>query len=608
MTCETSIVYNGVTLYNVLTEGIDCTVERDSTGTDPIGLRVTVSVIAMVHTSPLTAHGVSALSWGSSSSISPGIRFIIERVSLPRKRFTMSIGGSIIYDIFPTGTEGPACNSTPPAIGFYTDIDNGPWADVKVLAIHGQTTAKCRFTFRFMTRICENPYNLRDVVNLRYWIAENIDCSSWLTTRRYQGTFRVSGRHEGLVANPHMLARQLTLPPLQPGFRRASIEWAEDRNPLLFHFTVTDVEQWAQAPSPATDWDGTYSVSIPQGEICADAELNFRVRGDKDVDKRHLLQLVQRIIDAKLHYQELITDTSCLLMSQVWHESLRDNEVGANLRIRYVGPEWVATNLPERNTSVGPSFDLGLPLSPDVSDWADNPRKKKYDKEVSTNPGLPTATTVGLFLCALQTPCCVQSLNYPPTKYEPEPTQVETSQPQEPSGASGLPGSSTRYTPDHLRSPYMWYKITNRYTEDTGWRAFPLGKQCSPSGSEDTVAFSHIHCPTSIREVSISACRVDEWPQMPKRQHWKDDQTGVKFILKHSKLLPSAVQLTADGKHEIRQVDMTLWYYMSRPYTQEEAILVGNAASIIPLLGGDSLAIQAASFADPVQNLGAPSS
>jgi len=608
--CETNIIYNDIPLQDVLTESIDNQIVRDSTGTDPIGIRTTITVVAMAHVSYPVVHGIR-VEWKSSKSISPGLRVIIDKLMVPRKTFVMSIGGQNLYYIMPSGTEPGYCNPNPIANDYWKmDIENGPWSSIQVLAVRGKTTAKCRFTFTFVTPICGNPQNLNDVLNLRYWIADDIDCSTWLTTRRYQGVFRVRSRNG--VINPHMLARQITLPPIQTGFRRASIQWSESPNPLEFGFSIVDVEQWAQAPSPATDWDGTYSITIPQGEVCAEAELTFRLRGDKFVDKRHLFKLAQRIIDCKLHYQEIIKKgpdaTNCLLMNQIWHEDLKANEIGVTLRIKYVGSEWINQNLPERDTKLGPSFDLGLPLSSEVSNYEDNPRKKLYDKEISTYPpgGLPTATIYGLFVCALQTDCCPQTLSQIQIKQgAPVSFQSEFYAPQEGTRTAQLGTQKTRLTEDHIRAPYLWYKITNRYYEDTGWRGFPKGKQCESSSNDATLAFSHLHCPVSMREVTISACRVDEWPSLPKKVHWKDRVTDINFVLRHAKTNPSAVQLTADGKHEMREVSAVYWYYMSRPFKDNEAMLVGTPPFLSdPALINNASIIESSTFNEAELMLG----
>lgn len=607
--CETTIVYNGLTLKNVLTESIDQTIVRDSTNTDPIGLRVTIIAVADAHVSDDVEHGIN-VNWTGKKNISPGLRALVEKLCMPRKEFIYSINDEVLYDIRPSSVE--SCNSVDPGDKrFDQDIEHGPWSDVNVLSIKGSRSAKCRFTFRFVIPICDEKSNLGDVLNLRYWIGDDIDCTKWLTSRRYEGVFRVRTRNPAI--NPIMLARQLTLPPLQKGFRRSHIGWHESPNGLECSFSIIDVEQWAQAPSPATHWHGTYSVSIPQGATFAEAELNCSLMGDKGVNKRYLLKLLQQILWYKMQLFRMMGGQTMLILNQVWHEDLAENEVGVNMRIQYVDPKFINCNLPAGSGVIGTSFELGLPLNKAVSDFADNPRKKKYDKEVATNPGLPTATTAGLFVCALQNDCCTQSLSSPgsPTDTPVTPPTVAPITPPLPDAE--FSNYENRWSSDAKSSIYLWYKVTNRYYEDTGWRAFPLGKQCNTASSSelpDTVAFSHLHCPVSVREVTISACRVDNWPSIPFRQHWTDsgnvsDVTPpVKFVLKSSKIVPSAVQLTADGMHELRQVEMVLSYYMSRPYTPAEYISVGQSDAIGTWLT-DSCGISPSAFGSPQVRLGA---
>jgi len=620
--CETRIEYNGVTLRGVLTEDISFDPVYDGTGTDLIGLHTKITCTAYVHSVFPVTHGVNAV-WQTGASRWPdAIRLLFRQLSFPRRHFHMTINGATLFDILPVAVEAPTpiledgeivvipvdgsppitkpitidtgksspCNpTTPRTTTLDYDIAHGPKCNYQILGIKGGTTARARFTFEFTTPLCENPEKIQDFLHLRWWIADDVDGKTWQTTRTYQGTFRV----KGMNVDSHALARQITLPPIQPGFRRSRINWSESPDHLTLNFTITDVEQYAQAPAPATHWEGTYSISVPQGDITSEAELRFRLWSDNRTDKTFLFQLAQYIIDAKLHYHDITRDEkgapNMLVMAQVWEERLEANEISCYVKIKHMGSkdgDAIVSHFIQNVQPIGNKFELGRPLPESVSDFDLNPRKRKYDPyQVYTAPGgLPTAGLAGIFVCALQTPCCPQTLSNKPVQeqqditYEEGPYLGDTRPPAEPS--EDADSDRRRYSDSHREYPYLWYRMTNHYHRDSGWRAFPIGRQCTAT-STNTVAFSQLHCAVAIREIRLEAARMNKTPEVPDfRDSWVDDQTGIRYVLKDVVYEPMPPQLTADAKHEIREVYARYFYYMSRPPTAAEAWLAGRVPYI----------------------------
>ena len=228
-------------------------------------------------------------------------------------------------------------------------------------------------------------------------------------------------------------------------------------------------------------------------------------------------------------------------------------------------------------TDVGFTFTqpLGPKVSnwenPGVSNWVNNPRgNRDYDTEETLMP--PTLSAgASLLLAALQTPCCIEKLSQPRTQVSGQFVQssdyVAQTQP--------LPiiynRDKTLYDEKQSKASYEHYRMSSDLITDTGWRAFPLGKQCTTGSSSengDTVAFSHMHCPVQIRKVTVEAMRINAWPELIKPIHWQDEKVTppIKHILKHYTIEPLPVQLSADGCDTIHEVVATYWYYLSRPY------------------------------------------
>jgi hypothetical protein len=583
--CETKIVYNSIQIRGVLTEEITYDPVYDSTNTDIIGIHTRVTVLAYVHDNEGNwIHGTPTWTVGAAT-MPQGLTALFRELSMPRKPFIMSINDEDVFNILPTAVEPNNCNRTPVGSGLNQDIAHGPRCTYRVIGIQGQHTARCQFVFEFTTPICDNNEEIRDFLNLRYWIADDVDCTTWLTKRTYQGVLRV----KGMQVNSHQLARTITLPPIQKHFRRESINWSESPDHLELHFTIRDVEITDAAPCPATHWEGTYSVSIPQGDINSISELRFRLWGDRNTDRVTLFKLAQSIIDTKLNYTILTQPQQIIVESQVWEEKLDAHEVSVYMRIRNTGPDRFTRNV----MASGDFFELGKPLGASASAFTGNPGPGRpeglwagdHDPDQSYWPpdGLPTASLAGIFIAALQTPCCPQRLCQEGTYEADRITCVSEDTPPTLVRQNAYTPLTHRYSYEHMEKPYIWYRITNRYHRDTGWRGFPLGSQCAYTSTSDRFAFAQIHCNICTREVRIEAARINAWPELPDpRDSWTDPETNIKYVLRDVKIDPNPPQLSADGRHEIREVYASYFYYMSRPPTSEEEYLVGLPKYIDP--------------------------
>jgi len=396
------------------------------------------------------------------------------------------------------------------------------------------------------------------------------------------------------------------------------VEFSESADHLELNFTIVDKEEYHLAPSPATDWEGSYSVSMPTGDLTAQAELRFRLWGDNTLDRRTLFVLAQRIIDAKLHYEEMLREgTNIIVMAQIWEEDLKNNEINCYVKIAHFGTQ--DRQLFDQNVQpTGDFFELGKPLDKKVSEFEQNPASREYAIDESYYPpDGPTASLAGIFKCSLQTACCPQKLNRKLDEPEEEETEEEDGDPaEEPSGDTDyiiLPNKTinTRYNKEHHKYPYLWYRMTSRYHRDTGWRGFPLGQQCEYSQSVNSAqrfSFAQMHCGVCVREVRIEACRMNQWPSLPDQRDSWTDENGIKYVLKESVVDPCPPKLTADGKHELREVYASYFYYMSRPPLTAEEYLVGQPAYLEHGTRPtdsveDSAYVPASSFKDPLEIL-----
>ena len=578
--CQTDITYNEVTIRNVLTESVEMSPTYDSTNVDPVGIHTTVVFTGDLHTSDVDQeiHG-SRVNWSKADGVglAPGLHDTLRKFLQPRHEFKMTINDEVLFLISPDATApcGEPSGKRDSEGGMTTlgviegyDISHGPRTKCQILAIKGTRTAKCRFTVEFVAlmRCGTDPVGIGDILNMRWVVADDIDCKSWLTRRMYQG--RIRFRSRALSINPHVLARNFAFPPILRGFKRESVSYHEDPNALELTFSIIDQETWAAAPAPATSWEGTYTMSFPQYGVSCEQELNLLLRSDKSVSKRLLVTLAMYILEAKVHWEWIRTNSpgTIFLQSSTLQENLAENEIRFNARVISIDANAWVMNVSKFKGSGG-GFDFGSPLRPDVSHWTRgivNPRDRMYDKELVVVPKNLSAAA-SILLSILQNPCCPKNLSQPPTGVTGADIPAYTTTPQV--DATQLEQfTSARYSESHQKAAYSFYKMSSSLSSDTGWRGFPLGKQCSASSSEATVAFAHLHCPIQIRKVTIHASRVNAWPELIKPVHWKDPNTNIVHVLKHYTIDPSPVQLSADGRDAMHEVIATYWYYLDRPY------------------------------------------
>jgi hypothetical protein len=581
----TTVIYNGLTIRNVLTDQISSETIYDRTGVDPIGVRTRMSFVAELYgTEDAPAH--HGHTWAApGTQLADGVKNVIQKFLLPRQELIIMFGADVLFHVLPGGAA--KCAEPQPSTGqsyiSIQDISNGPRTTCQVIAVRGAKAAKCRFTVEFMLPSSCGPDVRHDILNIRWRVADDIECQSWLTRRVYEGAIRFRTRVTDAYLNPHMLARTYAFPPLLRGFRRESIAYHEDSNALEISFVIVDQELFAAAPSPATFWDGTYTLTLSKGAASATQDLSFVLKGDKTLPKGYLGVLAMYIIDAKMSFRINRGPTdpapNMMLMSAVFQERLSDNEIRVSVQTFSSGDEALQVGISQgKKPGIDPMTGLPFqntwthPLPPEVSEWdtgTPNPRHKKYDPEVTTIPDEFSAG-VSTLLCALQNPCCIQDLRNPGLGVTPA-IHADTYGSPKVQRPYIFKRDKQLYDEKQNKASYAYYRMSSELITDTGWRAFPLGKQCvtGSDSSQATVAFSHLHCPVQIRKVTINAMRINAWPELPKPVHWIDDtgpRPGIKHILKTYTIEPMPVQLSADGCDSLHEVIATYYYYLDRPY------------------------------------------
>ena len=561
MTCThngTVVEYNNIEIKDVLTEGIDQQVVYDSSNVDPIGIRVRVSIVGYVCITQQDKLGLQI------TGPTTGFAMIRRQLVMPRRPFKMTVGEDTLFDVRPSAVEWCSTNK-----GYDTndptkwEISNGPKPSCNVLAIIGQEAYKISFQVEFTIQHgdCSTFREYAGILSLRFWISDDIDTTSWITTRTYAGRLRVKSRKY----HPHQVGRLFAIPPLQQGFQRQTVQLREAPSGLELDFAIVDKEVHAAPPAPATDWEGHYEVVIPFMNITCEAECRVRLTGAPVTPKTDLLILAAKILDTKLNLRVGLTRSKerQLLLGASFREDLKNNTVEAYARVKYV--QSVNQTRLLNLADPGPDFSFGKPL-----DKVKLGLTPPYNWKRFYYPGVSPGSLAGLFMCSLQTPCC--PVWFSATTVSPAPKQVPEDHDKVGYEDDGDPLDVTlgplppadpvdRHSQSHKDKPYLDVKMTSRIIGNTGMAMFPMARIANDRSS----AAVKMTAPQQRRIITIQSSRLNQWPEVSDfRTNWTDSNK-IEHTLIDYKFVPAGSQMSADGKADVQSVRMELVYALSRP-------------------------------------------
>lgn len=606
---ETTINYNGVILHNVLTDSIDQSVQLDPTGTDPIYVRTVASFTAILHMSGDTGYsgiGIHGGLYGAKADDQVGEAYqrLIFPLMQPRRRFQMYIGDVCVFDVWPGMERIPSPLNTLPLEGHKIDVNNGPIPSVQVVSVISANSIRIKFSVTAHipyvdTPGAKNPYGIS---SFRFWIAENINCDDWTTTRVYHGRIRVFHLGYNVL---EAFKQNLWCPALQIGFVRRAIVMTQSPNGLELEFTVEDKEVWAVPPAPATSWSGTHVMNASECLGTLQSTLDVTLHAPKYVAKGELMALAWKIVTKKLHYIAVVSEGQDYIKRAQWTDYLGDNKVSASATVQHVSP-------------YNPIDDFCRPLN-ELKDGGFT----GYDPGVAPL-GYQTGSLPYWFMAWLNDPFHVNGWPAPGVNVKVEMKQERKGDkdPPPPPG-KGLVIPSDGLSPSHTTAGmYNAYRMSSDYDVDRGTIMLPFSKSslasggspggapsggpgggAAPATSGDSAVALSMHNGFATRTVVIDAERIGTWPTLPKPVAFTDG-----FGITHSVLSDhphvSAPQLSADFTKTLYHVQYVLRYGLSRipDYSKGEF-----SAGILPYrtaAGAVYLAIPGGAFDDPRTILG----
>lgn len=555
----TNITYNGITFKDVLTRNITQEVVPDSTGLNPLYVRIVVEADVTI----IAGSGTTSIGFKGSGTIPTVLAAVQQKILEPRRNFSMTIGSIPLFDIIPAANE--AFTASPGNSLNRLDVNNGPKASLEVREMISNKVARATFRIEMAVPNCPGATLGDGVLSLRFWTNDDID-ENWYTTRTFNGRLRVASKNVKLQD-----FRNFIFPPIAGGFKRKSVSLQEDPNGLELEFTVVDEEFYVSCPRPATTWRGTHNVSTPfAGGVIGDSEVRVELEGPRDTSKSELIQLAIKIIDNKLQLETSTlasreSEGRAMLLYYAVSEDLGRNRITATARVRHTTAS---------TTSGGNIFikTVGQPLT--IPDYQFN-RSRGFN---------PTATLSNIVAQKLTTSCNpdidTASSSKGKQKRRTRSGAKEGDPPEVDIGIRELEDYETSYSDDHGQKLYTAYRLSSQVMAPQGVVGLPVG---SASGSSvDSQVFVQLHEPPANMIVRVVSERVGEPPEVPfPRKSYTDSKTGIVHTLLYWDVSSAAVALTGDGRSQIFHVEAFFEYGLNRePDLSKDKLEIGHNPAI----------------------------
>jgi hypothetical protein len=604
----TVLIYNDVIFYNVVTRRWSHEMVYDDSGTDLIGERLSISVDGIIHAqrTPVTdsVAYVTASSPGSQNvaTATSSFRVIEDLLKMPRRRLQVYFGATDTLDprtkvVDVNAPLDPGSGSYGGIIG--TDIDNGPKPRrVELFSIVGNAAFRVRFEIDVMVGDCKRINQQNIVVSNKWRLTEDMN-SDFYCTRRIDGKLRLalSKRRGGTFPSGHGF-KALTMPVLEPGFRRESISFTSEENGLNCSYSVVDRQVHYAAPWPATDMEVVHEEATTDGTHYLSG-VTIRLTGAPHTDKRLLIERATQIVEQRLDFTTRSPSEPEQIITRAGIRDYigKDNVIEMDLQVMQVPKEAAfLTRLRKEK--------LGVPLElPALSITTETPSGgqtttttseipgTEYDPRFSPLPQLYGYTphegerrlgVLMLLHCFLQEPCLLNSQRgiYAgetiETASENDPRERETTIRDLPPGSLQEDTDDDHYSEGARAAVYTMSKISNKYVTNRMLVQMPFSKIIPIQNQNNpTCVIFDLAEPQACRIIEIDIERAGAPPKIPGPLDRIADGTLIQ-VLKHKDETIYPPVLTADGRHEVFRVVARYEYILSRPPLSTEQLRLGT--------------------------------
>jgi hypothetical protein len=643
---------NGVWLTQCFTDGIDQELIMDSSGIDHVATKVTIRFTGLISRNKAQVKssvvGRSNLSDGGTAIYQTReLGDLLEKINGARKPFAYFIDEQPHFSSWPvesydlrTPVSGPfprfGGGNAIEAHEWFPSIGEGGKISSNVIKVYGESSARISCTVEYTYVPCENvgnggaaaSYNrLRSspIMSLRWWVADDIDGNTWLQTRTYSGRIKLLNRN----INPHF-ARYVVMPPLTKGYKRMGINYSESEDGTELSFTVTDKEQFIQAPYPVTNFTGSWEVSQSIGfggdakSIIPTGNLSMMLQAPKNVSKRYLIGKMINLANTKLGIldnasgdlaatSEVPFRKGTVVTSMTFSEVIHENIVSCNMSVMYPHDEdfeslmWkiVDGSFGEREGQLGTGFNDGSGNGKNWSDWTheslydgddlsflpEENQDFQYDPDTSIYEIPPTVSLAGLALCGLQSPCA-PNVAFNKKLVVVEPQQEGTDDNQQFDGNKEASDDSlsklnteqkvnNNVSQEDVNAPYMEYDITETYREVTDVSAGSFS-YVDDSTQRANSGFHRQGRGRAVKDVTFSATRANKRPQIPGPYDYveKAEKGDISIAVSDYTITNNSVNSSASGQQVVYQISGSFRGMMSRGYSKGEAIRLSTAPTL----------------------------
>lgn len=583
----TTVIYNGVKLYNVSTKLWQETVYYDQSNTDPIGVRYSLQFDALVHIQGLgEGSQFTAPSYTSDNrqhaDATTALRAMVTQLQQPRKRLQVLFGDQAAINIVP--------HSGPDTYPQIEDIENGPKPqNVQLFHIAGDQCYRIRFGITASTNNCLDRGRVSLAVNNRWTVQEAMD-ENFAIQRTITGSVRLTGSPRADNSIDPLAARDLAFPTLEDGFRRQSVSYTSSIDGLSLNYQIVDRQSRYAAPWPATRISGTHSEQTMDGyrfvssatcrltgpPHCAVPDLiaraiqftQFRINWNRrlNVDSEN----TTRILDA--YVREDIGDVPTVEAGVRVEQIYTDQ---ASILAKVKNNKWGQLELPALGAAGTPQEEGANTASYRVN-WHHAPSVYGYNEWL----GARNPTSSSFLRCVLQGQCgspaeLPSGQRREVKQYDSEPIR-ESSETQinEQSSSSELdnPDAASTWTDEHLDAMYLAVKHNNKYLWRQPLAQLPVAGNVSPGRSSASVV--KLSAPTSARVVEIDYERLGKPPEVPP---WDSHKIGAANLTPASLVLePLPPRLAADGENHVYRVTATYTYLADRELSRTGGVPIGR--------------------------------
>jgi len=556
----TEIVYRAgpsssdtVRIHNVMIESIVQEPIMDASKANPMALKTTLSAHGIIYASNKVEPadherlGIRVVGDTLNSQGSGWASRLLASLSEPQGHFQMRINSTTVLE-----AAGKKIMRTTSVNRPSMDIDNGPKPSPRLLHFVNDKSARIQFNIEFVRPLDCGAGGGRtspDILSLKMWQAETLD-ERWFTTRRYRGRLRVASPDVGVHS-----FKEWFIPPLTFGFKRYNYSAEESEDGLTLDFTFEDRQVAVYPPLPALKWTASHKIVFPQPHSAlAESTVNVRVEGNPQESKSRLASLAYQILEMRLHLTRifLFTNRNFVQHAEIG-EDLHDTVAYASATIKHTdGSIWAGT-APQAGDE-------------DQLTFAENPPLPIVNTFVAP---FFTAGLRGIFRHVLYQDSCGPFdlysrpmgpvIEFPPTE-EIEEGDTKGDRKDVPGYEDELDYQVSMPFENRTEGTgYLRYDVTTTLRNKSGIAHLPVAAGASGVESVQIEMFR----PMTLRDISLEAERVNEWPEIPGFETFTDLNGITTRPLRHEPVLNDPV-LSADGRAVLYGIHFDGTYALDR--------------------------------------------